>query len=166
MYRYSVARDTPRRSATLVLALMVADAILWHAGGRPVFDAVGLIERITAQPGDAAHGWVYFTLLSTLLPSFVNLLVGVFSLLTFSLPPVRRWLIATIPTLDMPGLGGTRWRATFALSAHWFCGVLFTGLGLWLVWQVAPMVPGAEETALDWLHAFAIWCARLSGIGT
>jgi hypothetical protein len=91
----------------LIATLTAADAILLHAGARQEFDAIGLIDKIAADPGDPAHGWVYFTLLSTLLPSFLNLLVGVISLLTFSLPPLRRWLIVTIPTLDGKGLGGT-----------------------------------------------------------
>jgi len=150
----------------LVLTLTAADAILQHAGGRPLFDAIGLIERIAAQPSDAAHAWVYFTLLSTLLPSFFNLLVGVFSLLTFSVPPVRHWLIATIPMLDARGLGGTRWLATFALSAQVFFAILLTCLGLWLVWRGLLTVPGVEEVALNPLHTFAIWCARLFGVAT
>jgi hypothetical protein len=74
------------------------------SSGYPVYR----IERIRSHPTDPAHGWVYLTLLSTLLPSFCNLLVGVASLLACSLPPIRRWLIATIPTLDGAGLSGTR----------------------------------------------------------
>jgi hypothetical protein len=148
----------------LIATLTAADAILLHAGARQEFDAIGLIDKIAADPGDPAHGWVYFTLLSTLLPSFLNLLVGVISLLTFSLPPLRRWLIVTIPTLDGKGLGGTRWRVVFALSAHWFVGVLLTGLGLWLVWQLILSVPGAERVALGPLHGFAVSCAEVLGV--
>ena len=151
-------------AAALILSLSAADAILSDAGARPTFDAAGLIQHIRERPGNPAHGWVYFTLLSTLLPSFFNLLVGVFSLLTFSVPIVRRWLIATIPTLDEAGRGGTRWQVVFALSAQWFFGMIFTGIGLWLLWQAALMVPGAEQMALDPLHSFALWCARLFGV--
>lgn len=151
-------------AAALVLTFSAADAILSHAGRKTTFDAVRLIEQIKGHPGDPAYGWVYFTLLSTLLPSFFNLLVGVFSLLTFSVPPVRRWMIATIPILDGPGLGGTRWQVVFALSAQWFCGVLLTGIGLWLVWLGILQVPGIEAAALDPLQDFAHWCARLFGL--
>jgi hypothetical protein len=146
---------------TLILAFSTADAILLHAGRRMIFDAVGLIERIAARPDDPAHGWIYFTLLSTLLPSFFNLLVGVFSLLALSVPRVRYWLIETIPTLGGAGLSGTRWQVVFALSFHWFCGVFLSGLGLWLVWQICRLVPNAEHLALMPMHTFAIWCARL-----
>jgi hypothetical protein len=148
----------------LILAFSAADAILWRAGGKPQFDAIGLIDQIAARPGNPAHFWVYFTLLSTLLPSFFNLLVGVFSLLTFSALPVRRWLIVTIPTLPEKGLPGTRWQAVFALSAHWCVGVILTGLGLWLMWQAVLLVPGAERMALDPLRGFAVWCGRLLGV--
>ncbi len=143
----------------LVVTLTAADAIVVHAGGKATFDAVGLIERISAEPGNPAHYWVYFTLLSTLLPSFFNLLVGVFSLLTFSMPPVRRWLIATIPTLHEPGLAGTRYQAVFALSTQWFCGVVLTGIGLGLVWQGVLMVPDVEKVVLGPMHVFATWSA-------
>ncbi len=150
---------------TLIMTFSAADAILWRGGGRPpLFNMVSLIDRIAAHPSDTAHGWVYFTLLSTLLPSFFNLLVGVFSLLTVSAPWVRQWLIETIPTLDQPGLGGTRLQAVFALSAQWFCGVWLTGLALWVIWQAVLMVPGPEAMALDPLLGFAKLCAWLLGV--
>jgi hypothetical protein len=148
----------------LVLTFSIVNALLPLVELSAMINVARLIDNIGAQPGNLSRLWVYFTLLSTLLPSFFNLLVGVFSLLTFSVPTVRHWLIETIPTLDNKGMEGTRWLVIFALSAHWFFGVALTGLGLWFVWQIALTVPYVEPTALGWLHAFAIWCAQMLSV--
>lgn len=154
-------------AVVIVVALSVVDVMLLHTGSRPDqqgLDVVALIDQIASQPDNPAHYWVYFTLVTTLLPSFLNLLVAVSSLLAFSVPPVRRWLITTIPRLEGSGVGGTRFLAVFALSGQWFCGVLLTGFGLWLVWRGVLMVPGVERMALVPLHTFAVWCAHQLGL--
>lgn len=151
-------------AVSIVGSLAVADAILLHTSHRAEFDAVRLVENVEYEPTNPAHAWMYFTLLSTLFPGILNLLIGILSLLTFSVPPVRHWLIVTIPSLSNPGMGGTRWRVTFALSSHWFVGVLLTGFGMWLTWRGFRSVPDAERMALGLLRAFAIWCTRQLGI--
>ena len=148
----------------LIVALVGADALVVLAGRAPVIEAGNLLRLIDEHPGDPAHYWVYFTLLSTLLPSFVNALIGVLSLLTFSLPAARRWLIATIPTCHEPGRSGTRYLTVVMLSAHWSFGTFLTGAGLWGLWQAVLLVPDAQGHLMRPLIGFAQWCGRAMGV--
>lgn len=148
----------------LLLGLTAADAIMVHAGGQAVFHPIKLIAEIKADPTAWKHAWIYVTLLSTLLPSLCNLTIGVACLLTFSafsVPPLRRWLIETIPNLHEPSWSIHRFWAVGVLSANWFVAIVAVGAGGWLLYQAALFFPRVAAWASWPLESFALWCHTL-----
>ena len=94
-------------AAALLTALLAADHVTARAGAAPLIDLPRLFHRLATTPGSAANWWVYLTLFSTMLPSVLNCLIGAFSLISWSLKSLRRWMLEVIPTLDQPTcLGG------------------------------------------------------------
>jgi hypothetical protein len=148
-------------AAALIVALFAAD---WAAGRVPVVNVEGLLEAIRENPRDAKHYWVYLTLFSTLIPSVLNALIGVFSLVTWSIRPARRWMLAEIPSLYETGHAAMRLAVAGALSGQVFVGVLLTGAGFWLVWQAALQIPFVESGFLQLLQDFAAGCAKFFGV--
>ncbi len=76
-------------SLTMVIGVQTFDALSIHAGGKPllplVFDSiyvhrapqrVPLLDGIAAHPGAPEYWWVYALLLSTMIPSLLNLMIG------------------------------------------------------------------------------------------
>jgi hypothetical protein len=151
-------------ASTLILALFVADWVVVRAGGVPVMNVEGLLEAIRATPRDAKHYWVYLTVFSTLIPSMLNALIGVLSLVTWSIRSLRNWMLAEIPTLHETGRAATRLAVATALSGQLFVGVLFTGAGFWLVWQAVLQIPFVESGFLRLLQGFAADCTSFFGL--
>ena len=71
--------------AALALAMIVAaqafDGLAVHGGGKPVLPLDTLFNGIAAHPEAPEYWWVYALLLSTLLPSLINLMIGGASLM-------------------------------------------------------------------------------------
>lgn len=89
-------------AALLVVGLQLADWVYLKASGRILLDVPGRLRAIGADPGAPVHYWIYLTLFSTVIPSVVNTVVGMSSLVTWSWRGRREWLLATIPTINNP----------------------------------------------------------------
>ena len=66
--------------AALAIAMLVAvqafDGLAVYGGGQPIMPLDPLFDGIAAHPEAPEYWWVYALLLSTLLPSLINLYVG------------------------------------------------------------------------------------------
>jgi hypothetical protein len=84
-------------AVTTVLAVQAFDAVALASGAKArVLDVSALLNSIETQPSAPENYWVYLLLVSTLLPSMINLMIGAASFLR-GLPPVTRWLLARMP---------------------------------------------------------------------
>jgi hypothetical protein len=98
---------------TMVVGVQTFDALAVHGGGASVLPLEPLLNGIAAQPSAPEYWWLYALLLSTMIPSLVNLVIGGSSLLR-GLPGVPMLLLRAIPARG----GVLRW------DRHWIATVL------------------------------------------
>jgi hypothetical protein len=81
---------------TMVVGIQAFDALAVHGGGTPVLPFEPLFTGIAASPTAPEHWWLYALLLSTMIPSLVNLVIGGTSLVR-GLPGVPSLLLRFMP---------------------------------------------------------------------
>jgi hypothetical protein len=100
---------------TMAVGVQAFDALAVYGGGKPVLALDPLFTGIAANPSAPEYWWLYALLLSTMIPSLVNLVIGGTSLLR-GLP----WVPSLILRF-MPDRGGV-----LKLDRHWIAAVLTT----------------------------------------
>jgi hypothetical protein len=60
----------------MVIGVQTFDALAVHGGGKPVLPLRPLLDGIAAHPEAPEYWWVYALLLSTTIPSVINLIIG------------------------------------------------------------------------------------------
>ena len=98
---------------TLVVGVQAFDALAVHGGGKPVLPLEALFNGIAAHPSAPEYWWLYALLLSTMIPSLVNLVIGGTSLVR-GLPGVAPLLLRYITERG----GVLKW------DRHWIATVL------------------------------------------
>ena len=150
-------------AAALLAALLAADYLTSQTGTPPLIDLPGLFHRLVATPYSPANWWIYLTLFSTLIPSVLNCLIGAVSLVSWSLPSLRRWMLAEILTLEDGSLDLTRKLVLLALGGQVFVGTLLTGGAFWaLAWLFQLAAASALSNLLAGAEA---WVRILAGAG-
>jgi hypothetical protein len=144
--------------AFMVVALHAADSLIVRAGGVVLIDVPMRLYRIVAAPAGPGNWWIYLTVFSTLIPSAMNLAIGMFSLVTVSFPKHRERLIAKILGLRGVGFDRTRRKILLELGAQAFLGAFAAGIAIWgIVWLLLMLAPwflfGLEYLAVyvEWL---------------
>jgi hypothetical protein len=96
---------------TMVVGVQAFDGLAEHGGGTPVLPLDALFNHMAAHPSAPEYWWLYALLLSTMIPSLVNLVIGGTSLVR-GLPGV--------PSLLLPFIrkGVLKW------DRHWIATVL------------------------------------------
>jgi hypothetical protein len=61
---------------TMVIGVQAFDALAVHGGGKPVLPLTPLFNGLAAHPEAPEYWWIYALLLSTMIPSLVNLVIG------------------------------------------------------------------------------------------
>jgi hypothetical protein len=147
-------------AAALIAGLQAADALMLRAGaGHPVIDVPARLAALGDAPYAAENWWIWITMLSTLIPSALNLAAGTVSLVTISSRSHRDSLINRIRGLgDGKGPGTTRFEITLGLALPAAFGTMLAGLVLWgLVLLFSLAGPFVLRQFLD----FATWCEFL-----
>jgi hypothetical protein len=98
---------------TMVVGVQAFDALAEHGGGKPVLSLDPLLTGIAAHPSVPEYWWLYALLLSTMIPSLVNLVIGGTSLVR-GLPGLPSLLLRAIPARG----GVLKW------DRHWIATVL------------------------------------------
>ena len=98
---------------TMVVGVQAFDALAVHGGGKAVLPLDTLLTGIAAHPSAPEYWWLYALLLSTMIPSLVNLVIGGTSLVR-GLPGVPSLLLRYIPERG----GVLRW------DRHWIATIL------------------------------------------
>ena len=81
---------------TMVIGVQAFDASAVRGGGAPVLPLEPLFNGIAANPSAPEYWWIYALLLSTMIPSLVNLMIGGASLVR-GLPGLPSLLLRKIP---------------------------------------------------------------------
>jgi hypothetical protein len=82
---------------TMVVGVQAFDALAAHGGGAPTLPLDPLFNGIAAHPLAPEYWWLYALVLSSMIPSLVNLVIGGASLLR-GLPGLPPLLLRKIPT--------------------------------------------------------------------
>lgn len=111
---------------TMVLGVQTFDSLAVHGGGKPVLPLRPLFDGIAAHPANPEYWWVYVLLLSTMLPSLFNLVIG-----------------STAVMRGLPGLSSLLlrfWPAGLAVPTYdraWIAAVLTAQVALGVLLGVA-----------------------------
>jgi hypothetical protein len=114
---------------TMVVGVQAFDALAVHGGARPVLPLDPLFTGIAEHPTAPEYWWIYALLLSTMIPSLVNLVIGGTSLIR-GLPGVPSLLLRFIPERG----GVLRW------DRHWLATVLTTQVAAGAALGIAAQV--------------------------
>ena len=101
-----------------------------------------LFDGIEKHPGAPEYWWVYMMLLSTMIPSLINLIIGGTSLFR-GIPPVNALLLRNMPERHEPGAYDRTWMAcllTGQIFLGGLLGIAAQGLLVYvMIWQVLPL---------------------------
>jgi hypothetical protein len=127
----------------MVIGVQAFDGLAEHSGGAPVLPLNALFDGIAADPTAPEYWWLYALLLSTMIPSLVNLVIAGASLLR-GLPVLPALLLRFIPARG----GALKWdRAWIALVLTF---QVFGGAALGVAAQVLLAV-GIIGYVMPWL---------------
>ena len=120
---------------TVLVGVQAFDELAVYGGGTPIFAVDKLFKGLAANPSGAAYWWLYALLLTTMIPSLVNLGIGGASLVR-GVPGVPSLLLRFIPERGHVLKWDRHWIAT-VLTAQIAAG---TALGIlaqvFLVWAI------------------------------
>ena len=143
-------------SAAMVLGIQGFDMLAQRGGGVAVLPLAPLLRDLSAAPAEPEFWWIYALLLSTLLPSAVNAVVGCASWLR-SWPGLNRWILGQMP--DRKGrvaetLVYDRLSVAAVLTAQLAVGTLvgLAALGLWVWGLLAWLMPRLGLNLLDMMR--------------
>jgi hypothetical protein len=115
---------------TMVAGVQAFDAFAVHGGGTPILPLDALFNGIEANPAAPEYWWIYALLLSTMIPSLVNLVIGGMSLLR-GLPGLASVLLRRLPVGRAVPPYRRAWMAlliTVQIYGGGFLGIAFQGL--------------------------------------
>jgi hypothetical protein len=96
---------------TMVIGVQTFDALAVHGGGKPVLPLMPLFDGIAAHPELPEYWWVYALLLSTMIPSLINLAIGGTALMR-AIPGLPSLLLRFMPAAGGVPVYDRAWIAT------------------------------------------------------
>jgi len=140
---------------TMVVGVQAFNELAVHGGGpnAAVLSLDALFDGIDKDPGAPEYWWLYALLLSTMIPSLVNLVIGGMAL-TRGLPGFGRLLVNFMPAGKAVPAFDRAWMA--AILSVQVCGGIFLGFAAqfllaWiLLFHIMPLVgPNLLDRARD-----------------
>jgi hypothetical protein len=128
---------------TLVIGVQAFDELAVHGGGNPVLPLDTLFDGIAKNPAAPEYWWAYALLLSSMIPSIINLAIGGAALMR-GIPSVPRLLLRWVPEgREVPDY--RRPLAALVLTGQMFAGAFLgiaaQGLLVWgLIFHVMPRI--------------------------
>jgi hypothetical protein len=120
---------------TMVVGVQAFDALAVHSGGKPVLPLNALFTGIAEHPTAPEYWWLYALLLSTMIPSLVNLVIGGTSLVRGA-PGVPSLLLRYIPERGGVLKWDRRWIATVLTAQAAAGAALGIVAQVFLVWVI------------------------------
>jgi hypothetical protein len=105
---------------TMVVAVQTFDHLAAHSGSARILPLDQLFDGIAAHPSDPKNWWIYALLLSTMIPSLINLMIGGVSLVR-GVPGLSSALLRFIPPSRAPAAFDRVWLAV-VLTLQVFAG--------------------------------------------
>lgn len=137
---------------TMVVGVQIFNHLAAHAGGASSLDLDQLLAGIEQQPTAPEYWWVYALLLSTMIPSLVNLMIGGASLMR-GVPGLPALLLRFMPAGKAVASFERTWLA-LVLTVQVFLGAL-----LGTVAQ-AVLVAGIMFCVMPWIGLGLLELAR------
>jgi len=120
---------------TMVVGVQAFDALAVHGGGKPVLPLAPLFDGIVAHPSAPEYWWIYALLLSTMIPSMVNLVIGGTSLVR-GLPKLPSLLLRYFPERGGVLKWDRHWIATILTAQVAAGAALGIAAQVFLVWVI------------------------------
>jgi hypothetical protein len=120
---------------TMVVGVQAFDALAVHGGGTPVLTLDALFNGIATHPSAPEYWWLYALLLSTMIPSLVNLVIGGTSLVR-GVPGLPWLLLRFIPERGNAPKFNRAWMATVLTAQVGAGAVLGIAAQAFLVWVI------------------------------
>jgi hypothetical protein len=139
----------------MVLGVQAYDELAVHGGGKPVLPLDALFDGIARNPAAPEYWWAYALLLSSMIPSLINLAIGGMAL-SRGIPGLGRLLLRWIPEgKAVPDY--KRQPAAIGLTVQMFAGA---GLGIaaqaFLAWGlIFHLMPAIGLDLLDMARCVA-----------
>jgi hypothetical protein len=128
---------------TIVIGVQAFDELAVHGGGKPVLPLDAIFDGIAKNPGAPEYWWAYALLLSSMIPSIINLAIGGMAL-TRGLPGLPRLLLLwtpegrDVPEYKRPFVAG---GLTLQMFAGAFLGIAAQFLLAWgVIFHLMPDV--------------------------
>jgi hypothetical protein len=140
---------------TMVVGVQAFDALAAHGGGKPILPLIPLFNGLAAHPEAAEYWWIYALLLSTMIPSLVNLVIGG-TALTRTAPGLPSLLLQKMPAGRSVPAFDRAWIAlvlTLQVAGGVFLGV--AAQALLAVGFIRYVMPWAGLGLLDMARAVA-----------
>jgi hypothetical protein len=140
---------------TMVIGVQAFDGLAVHDGGKPVLPLPSLFNGLAAHPEAPEYWWIYALLLSTTIPSLVNLVIGG-TALTRTAPGLPSLLLQKMPAGRAVPAFDRAWIAlvlTLQVAGGVFLGV--AAQALLAVGLIRYVMPWAGLGLLDMARAVA-----------
>jgi hypothetical protein len=140
---------------TMVIAVQTFDGLVNRSGGKPVLPLTPLFDGLAAHPEAPEYWWIYALLLSTMIPSLVNLVIGG-TALTRTAPGLPLLLLRFMPAGRSVPAFDRAWIAlvlTLQIAGGVFLGV--AAQALLAVGLIRYVMPWAGLGLLDMARAVA-----------
>jgi hypothetical protein len=112
-------------AVTMVVSVQAFDAVAVHSGGLPILPLSPLFDGLAAHSSEPEYWWIYALLISSMIPSLINLAIGGASFLR-GVPGLRALLLSFLPIGKAVPPFDRAWIA-LVLTAQTFLGI---GLGV------------------------------------
>jgi hypothetical protein len=124
-----------------VIGVQAFDTAAAHAGGdgARILPLDALFDRIEAHPAAPEFWWIYAMLLSTMIPSLLNLVIGGASLLR-GVPWIAALLLRKMPERGAPPTFDRTWMALLLASQIVVGGVLGIAAQVFLAYVVIGLI--------------------------
>ena len=141
---------------TLVSVLTLVDQIGYARGMTTAIVGVdAVLDDICGEPAAPRHWWIYFTLFSTLIPTFIHGVIWVGSLSSVRPKIVDQWILREMDevaaTEDPEDRIGHARRAAALVLVQWTVATFLVAAACYLFWTAADHLTGAGELLLTLL---------------
>jgi hypothetical protein len=133
-----------------VVGIQLFDSFAAYGGGRSVLPLEPMFKGIAEQPTAPEHWWIYALLLSTMIPSLINLMIGGASLARGIIPGIATLLLSKLPIgRAVPAFDRT-WIATVLTIQTVGGGLLGIAVPVLLAWVIIRYaMPFSGQEFLD-----------------
>lgn len=143
-------------TGVLIVGIQAFDLAGTLSGGQAELPLIPLFNNIAAHPDAPSNWWAYAVLLSTMIPSLTNVIIGSISL-TRGVPGISKLLLRAMPPARAVPEFDHYWIAA-VLTAQWAVGFTLAVIAVFAsAWIATVLFPEIGA----WFLSYARWVAGL-----